>query len=104
MNYWEGYMNWPIDEGWECETCGSLGYLTWGMPHAVCRCNNCHTQYSMRDFSQEDDPVVTIPISRLLDEYKLPAKYGWEIHKMQLISEWDDDMWDEALTAVVGDA
>jgi hypothetical protein len=101
MQYWKGYMNWPIDKNWNCETCDGGRYLIWGMPHAVCRCKHCHTQYAMRDFSQEDDPVVTVPISRLREEYKQPARLGWQIHRVP-ITEWDDNMWDEAFTVTEG--
>lgn len=75
MNYWQGYMNWPITKGWRCETCGRSSMLIWGMVHGVCRCDNCHTQYGMRD--AEGDRVLT-PISRLKEAFREPARIAWE--------------------------
>ena len=74
MDYWRGYMNWPLDPNWKCEICGSRE-LTWGLPHATCRCDVCHTQYRMRN---EDDEVVSIPICQLRSEYKKSVKNAWD--------------------------
>lgn len=102
MNYWESPMNWPLARGWECETCGhcpvgidGIGLLysglTWGLIHAQCRCNQCHTKYRMRN---EEDNVVTVPICQLKEEYKERAKKGWQQYQKP-IDEWTEDMWSE---------
>lgn len=92
MNYWEGIMDWELDKDWICETCGESVGLTWGLVHAVCRCNQCHAEYSMRDNTKDDRPVVTKPISRLKDEYKEPLKRAWAELKIP-----QDRMTDEQL-------
>jgi hypothetical protein len=74
MNYWQGSMNWPLDKDWKCETCGANMGLEWGLVHAQCRCNQCHTEYFMRD---GDDKIVTTPICTLKPEYKEPARQIW---------------------------
>lgn len=76
MRYWKGMMKWPLDADWVCETCGEDAGLTWGLVHAHCRCNWCHTQYKMRE-SINNDPV-TVPICMLKEEYKGPARKAWE--------------------------
>ena len=92
MDMWRGVMNWPIDPQWQCETCGDTSHrLTWGFVHGRCRCDRCHTQYSM---GNGRDPR-TVPLCMLKEEYKIPAHLGWtEYHKP--ISQWTDDMWDRA--------
>lgn len=92
MEYWQGSMGWTLSPDWLCETCGENKGLIWGMAHAQCRCNQCHTQYTMRDYSLPDNPVVKIPICTLKPEYKEPAKKGWLEHQIP-ISQWDDDTW-----------
>lgn len=89
MSYWKDTMNWPIDKDWKCVICGSgpimsgESYalldsgLTWGLVHAECRCNICHTVYTMRDNSKEGRPRVTRPISLLKPDYVEPAKKAW---------------------------
>ena len=74
MNYWYGMMDWPIEPGWVCETCGEPGWLIWGLVHADCRCDRCHTKYRMRDENRER---VTTPICQLRPEFKAPAKAAW---------------------------
>jgi hypothetical protein len=86
-------MNWPRDETWRCETCGDDGYaLEWLMIHGRCRCEKCGTQYQMRG---ENDEVLTRPFCLLKEEYKAPAKAGWEAWHIPY-NEWDDDQWNEA--------
>ena len=93
MNYWSGAMNWPVDAEWKCVTCGyDASWLIWGLQHAHCRCNHCHTEYFMRD---DGGNVVINPICLLKEEYKAPAKAGFEHFKTR-ISEFDDDAWDQA--------
>ncbi len=114
MEYWEGAMNWPLAADWICETCGLgpgdgdrakdehsvlvsiWGSLTWGIVHATCRCNRCHTQYRMRDAEGE---VVTTPICNLKPEYQEPAKWAWK-EWGEPIDELSDYKWDKAISAV----
>lgn len=98
MDYWTGTMDWALVADWKCETCGENIGLTWGMVHAQCRCNMCHTQYTMRDPDLQDSPPVKRPICTLKPEYKKPAKKGWIEHQTP-ISQWDDDAWNELLVA-----
>ena len=90
MEYWRGYMDWPLDLDWKCESCNSRN-LIWGFPHALCHCDICHTQYRMRD---ENNERVTIPISQLKDEYKETVKKGWNNFKIPL-DEFSDKQWAE---------
>ncbi len=76
MEYWSGRMDWPLDKDWICETCGDNYGLEWGMVHAQCRCNHCHTEYSMRD-TNEERTILTAPRCMLKDEYKEPIKLAY---------------------------
>lgn len=76
MEYWEGVMNWPLDTGWVCEVCGGYYGLEWGLVHAQCRCNQCHTEYTMRD-SNEERTILTIPHCMIKDEYREPLIKAW---------------------------
>lgn len=96
MNYWQGFMNWGLQPNWTCETCGEYAGLTWGMVHAQCRCNKCHTEYRMRN---KKDEIVTQPISQLKDEYKEPAKNGWQKYGKP-IDEFTDNEWDEVIAKI----
>jgi hypothetical protein len=91
MDYWKGFMDWPIDREWKCEICGQYSGLTWGLPHAVCRCNTCHAVYSMRD---DNDNVVETPILQIKHEYVDPAKKGYKQHRKP-ISEFTPEEWDD---------
>ena len=73
MEYWKGYMDWPLDQKWACEVCGGQT-LIWGMVHAQCRCGICHTHYHMRD----DGKRVTIPIWQIKPEYATVVKEMWQ--------------------------
>ena len=106
MNTWRGIMDWPMDTSWECSTCNSKpividgigfldGVLTWGIAHATCRCNKCHTQYRMRN---TDGNVVTTPILQLKLEYQEAAKLAWEKYETP-IDEITKEMWDEFVEA-----
>ena len=88
MKYWQGYMDWPLDKDWKCETCGEQS-LIWGLVHAQCRCTNCHTQYRMRD---DEDKVVNVPICQLKPEYKEPAKRAYSKYKLP-IDKLSDEQW-----------
>lgn len=93
-SYWKGIMNWPIDSGWRCETCGGTAYLLeWGLINGECRCMNCHTRYKMKD---EQGNIVTTPQSQMLPFYKEAAIAGWRKWKLEL-DKWNDNRWDEAL-------
>ena len=70
-------MNWPLGKDWVCETCSGQHGLTWGQVHAQCRCNLCHTQYTMRD-SDEERTILTTPRCMIKDEYKEPVKQAWQ--------------------------
>lgn len=96
--YWQGFMNWPLDENWKCEICGSRR-LTWGLVHAQCRCDVCHTQYRMRE---KEGKVVTIPICQLKPEYCIPAKLGWSKLKKP-VDELSDSEWDSLLEEAKND-
>ena len=91
MEYWRGCMDWPLKQGWECETCGKFSGLEWGLSHGVCRCNTCHTVYHMRP----DDAILDTPFCRLKEEYKAPAIKGFELFGKP-IDQWTDGMWEEA--------
>lgn len=95
MEYWRGHMNWPLKDGWVCETCGANPGLEWGLVNGQCRCINCHAQYMMRDGTK----VVDTPISQLRIEYKAPTKWAWgNLHKPE--DELTDEDWDKAFEAV----
>lgn len=93
MNYWRGFMDWPIKPDWLCEVCGEYKGLTWGLVHAQCRCNNCHAVYTMRDGA---DKVVDTPISQLKDEYRAPAIAGFKKFQIPL-SKFTEQQWAEVM-------
>lgn len=97
MNYWQEYMNWPLAPNWYCEICGNTsGFLEWGMSHALCRCNICHTQYRMKD---ENDRIVDVPICQLKPEYYEAWKKLWnDLHKP--IEQITDKEWELVLQKV----
>jgi hypothetical protein len=97
MNYWQGQMDWPLDKNWKCETCGTNVGLEWGLVHAQCRCNQCHTQYIMRD---DNDKIVNIPISQLKPEYKEPVIKLWQTYHLP-VDELSDAQWDEFIPAEI---
>lgn len=99
MNYWYGIMDWPIDGNWKCETCNEWSGLTWGIVHAECRCDKCHSIYTMRDNSKEERPLVTTPISRLKKEYQNAAPYAWEHYQIPL-DDMTDTHWNYAFEAI----
>jgi hypothetical protein len=91
MEYWRGYMDWKLDNGWVCPTCGKNEGLEWGLVHAQCRCNVCHTEFTMRN---KDEAVVTTPICMLKDEYKEPVKKIYDKYQVP-IEEMTDEMFNE---------
>ncbi len=93
MEYWRGIMDWPIEKDWKCETCNRNVGLGWGLIHAQCRCNGCHTQYYMRD-GDEKRTVLTRPLCMLKDEYREPMKRAYEKYQV-FINELTDDQIDE---------
>jgi len=106
VEYWRSAMNWPVDKGWKCETCGSnvtpndsptiwptASFLIWGMIHGECRCVICHTQYMMRD---RELNIVTKPINQLKPGYKAAARIGFQAWR-DPINTWTDEQWDIAL-------
>jgi len=106
MDYWQGVMNWPLDPGWACEICGTkpgegvLRYispgLTWGLQHGVCRCDVCHTEYTLRDWQTEGHPRVTTPICCLKPEYKIAFIELWAKYHCP-VDEVTDQDWKAAL-------
>jgi len=96
MNAWYGFMDWPLDRDWQCETCDERWPLIWGITHGTCRCDKCHTEYRMRD---EGGTVVTRPICRLKEEYRRPARWAWKKWGRP-ISDLHDLEWDKAIYAV----
>ena len=40
-------MDWPIEDGWQCETCERKVVLEWMAVHGICRCTACGTVYNM---------------------------------------------------------
>lgn len=90
MEYWRGQMDWPIDKNWVCETCGLNVGLEWGFVHAQCRCNECHTQYYMRDGDKERT-ILTTPRCMIKDEYKEPVKKAYTKYHIP-VDEITDDM------------
>lgn len=95
MEYWEGVMNWPLDENWKCPTCGQRG-LQWGLVHAQCRCVVCHTQFTMRE-DDEKRTITTTPICELKDEYKEPLKLAYQKYQIPI-----DDMTDSMIDEFIG--
>lgn len=98
MEYWRGIMDWPLDKKWKCSTCNGNYGLEWGFVHTQCRCNNCHTQFTMRA-DDEDRTVLTNPKCQLKDEYKKPAQIAYAKHHIPL-EELTDNQWDEAFAKV----
>ena len=108
MQYWKGSMSWPLDADWTCETCGTgpfflAGFmtdsnLTWGLVHARCRCDTCHTQYHMRDDNGE---IVSIPLCMLKLEYKEPARILWERDSVP-IDRITETTWASVVEPIVG--
>ncbi len=90
-------MDWPIDKGWVCETCGRDVGLEWGLVHAACRCNDCHTQYYMRADNEERTPL-TKPKCMLKSEYKVPARKAYEKYQTPT-DTLTDEQWDEFMVA-----
>ena len=83
MDYWRGQMDWKLDKGWHCHTCGQNQGLEWGLVHGQCRCNVCHTQYQMRA-DNEARTVLTVPRLMIREEYKQLIKQAWEKYQTPL--------------------
>ena len=90
MDYWKGQMNWLIDKDWVCETCGHNAGLEWGVVKGVCRCNDCHARYTMRD----GKTILTTPRSLLRKEYKQPMKQAYAKYHVP---------WDEMNNAMISE-
>ena len=93
MEYWQGYMNWPLQKDWKCEICGKRG-LIWGLAHAQCRCDNCHTEYYMRD--NDKDTTLDVPKCMLKPEYKLAFLKIYQETPMK-IEDIPDELWDRQM-------
>lgn len=92
MEYWYGFMDWPLKENWKCEICGNR-ILIWGLHHGTCRCDKCHVEYRMRD---EQNKVVNVPISQLKSEYYQPFKEIYD-RCQKTIDQVTDDEWNAVL-------
>lgn len=91
MDYWKGFMDWPLAPDWACEFCGEQAGLTWGMPHGMCRCNNCHAVYRMYD---EDGKRTAVPQDAMKSEYSAAFRLIWA--ELQIpASDVSDKVWDE---------
>lgn len=91
MEYWQRAMNWPIVNGWRCETCGEdASWLVWGIVNGECRCENCHHVYTMR----QDKTILTTPVSLLKEDYNAAAKLGWQ-ERHTPMDHWKEDFWDK---------
>ena len=93
MEYWRGIMDWPLKKGWRCLTCNG-DRLEWGFAHAQCRCNECHTQFRMRNEKKE---IVDVPLCQLRDKYKEPAKLAWAKWHIP-VDELTDEQGEEFMT------
>ena len=83
MDYWSGVMNWPLAHPWKCPVCDSnteltFHGLTWGITHGVCRCNQCHTQFSMRDGEGDDRQRTNTPVWLAADKYRETLPAVWQ--------------------------
>lgn len=95
MRYWQGTMDWPIPDSWNCLYCGAPKFtLIWGMQHGVCRCEECHVVYDMGNRNEK----LPEPVSRLKDAYTPAFKWAWEKWRRPLDQLADDD-WDKAIAA-----
>lgn len=82
MDYWQGWMNWPLHKEWACEVCDDKNAsLEWGILHGQCRCNACHTEYTMRDPKGE---VVMKPICIIKPLYLEAFKKMWKRDKKKM--------------------
>jgi hypothetical protein len=91
MEYWKGFMSWPLKADWKCEICGKRS-LTWGFINGQCRCDFCHTQYLMRI----GDEIKTAPQIQLKPEYKTPITEGYNKYKTPY-DEWTEEQWYDIL-------
>lgn len=90
MNYWQGYMNWPLNPDWKCPICGD-NTLEWGLVHAQCRCFQCHTEFRMRD---KDGVIVDIPIHMIKEEFLQPAIDAYKNLQIPL-DDLTDSQWSQ---------
>jgi hypothetical protein len=98
MECWHDMMNWPLTPGWKCEICGydppwGTG-LTWGLVNGVCRCDQCHVEYTMK----REGEVLTTPFCLLKPEYRAAFERIWAEHQTP-VDEVTDAMWDRYLSA-----
>lgn len=96
IKLWKGWVNAPIAADWTCIVCGSAPALMWGLVHGHCRCDKCHAEYTFRD---EDDKIVTRPISFVKPEYLEPAKYAWRTWGIP-VNNLTFERWERAFAAV----
>ncbi len=71
------------------------GGLIWGLRNGDCRCDVCHTQYTMRDWGTEKFTPVTRPICLLKSEYKAAFIKLWAEHHRP-VDQITDEEWEAA--------
>ena len=87
-------MDWPIREGWTCETCGAehgrIGEppLVWGIVNGACECSQCRTPYMMRDGGE----ILAEPRSMVRPESKAIFRRGWLLYGTPFTS-WTEHQW-----------
>ena len=99
MEYWKGTVDWPISPDWKCQTCGTkpitvgnsiIAGLTWGFVNGTFRCDECHTQYSLR----EGQTILPNPTCRLKSEYVDKVKLAWTKYHTPIdeltYEQWED--------------
>ena len=91
VEYWRGYMDWPLDENWKCDICDGYFGLTWGLVHGECRCNRCHAIYQMCA-NDKERTVLIKPICLVRPIFIQPAKLFYE-HTGKPIDEATKEDW-----------
>ena len=99
MSYWEGYMDWPLKKGWRCEICGHT-ILIWGISTGCCRCDICHTEYTMYGANEQETDT---PICRIRPDYYDAWKALWQELKKPIELTTDVE-WNNALKKFIKEA
>ena len=82
-------MNWPIEDGWTCETCDRMARLEWMTVHGMCRCMVCGTVYDMG--TAEDKRAIPKNVMKSPEA----AKIVWD-KTHDDVFDAPDDLWAEA--------
>ena len=95
MSQWYGYMDWPLEPGWQCEICERQHpwdtVLVWGLRTGLCRCNSCGARYDMYDWyegAERTAPKLLIrsgfaPAARLIWAAKETPMEEWSIDDLR---------------------